>query len=345
MFGDASTEGVGTVIYSVVRQDGGVTTSLVAAKSRLAKKTLTVPRLELVSAHMSANLVTNVKNALVDLPKPHIYGWLDSTVALHWILGNGQYRQFVANRVRKIREQAEIQWRYVPTEENPADVASRGGNITSGNWLTGPEWLADSDRWPENRVAEKSPASEDEAKVIKDVLSLAQEQVNDSDDVFDSLLQRHELRRVLRIQAWVRRFTTNRQRRGPLTSEDLDEVRNWWVKREQTRDSMRPHFHHTKQTLNLVENHQGILECHGRIQGQRPIYLPADSEFTRKLVERYHLETLHGGVLLTMAAVRENYWVPTLRQVVKAIRAKCRGCTRPNNRDSRGRTRSINTLK
>ena len=29
-----------------------------------------------------------------------------------------------------------------------------------------------------------------------------------------------------------------------------------------------------------------------------------------------------------MAAVRENYWVPTLRQVVKAIRAKCYGCKR-----------------
>ena len=44
----------------------------------------------------------NVRNALKDLPEPTIYGWLDSTVALHWILGNGLYRQFVANRVQKI---------------------------------------------------------------------------------------------------------------------------------------------------------------------------------------------------------------------------------------------------
>lgn len=31
-----------------------------------------------------------------------VFGWLDSTVSLHWILGNGQYKQFAVNRVRKI---------------------------------------------------------------------------------------------------------------------------------------------------------------------------------------------------------------------------------------------------
>ena len=96
-FGDASMDGVGAVVYSVVHQEGGVTTSLEAKKSRLAKKSMTVPRLELIRAHMSTNLVINVKNALVELPKPDIYAWLDSTVALDWLLGNGEYKQFVAN--------------------------------------------------------------------------------------------------------------------------------------------------------------------------------------------------------------------------------------------------------
>ena len=124
-FGDASIHGVGAAVYSVVHQQDGVTQTLVTAKSRLAKRSLTIPRLELVAAHMASNLVINVRNTLSDLPPPTIYGWLDSTVALHWILGDGQYRQFVANRVKKIRERPEIQWKYVPTGQNPADVASR----------------------------------------------------------------------------------------------------------------------------------------------------------------------------------------------------------------------------
>ena len=75
-------------MYSVVRQEDGITRTLVVAKARLAKRNLIVPRSELVSTHMATNLVVNVRNALKDLPEPTVYGWLDSTVALHWILGN-----------------------------------------------------------------------------------------------------------------------------------------------------------------------------------------------------------------------------------------------------------------
>ena len=50
--------------------------------------------------------------------------------------------------------------------------------------------------------------------------------------------------------------------------------------------------------------------------------------FTRKLVQKVHCETLHGGVGLTMAAVREQYWVPKLRSLAKSVRSECHGCKR-----------------
>ena len=328
-FGDASTYGVGAAVYSVVRQEDGITQTLVAAKARLAKRELTVPRLELVSAHMATNLVVNVRNALKDLPEPTVYGWLDSTVALHWIVGNGQYRQFVANRVQKIRQHPQIQWRHVPTTDNPADLASRGGQITDAElWWNGPVWLRDPENWPENPVTVKTQTSEEEAKVIREVLGLANEQPKQERNVFDELLERHDLRRTLRIQAWVRRFTTHRARKGPLTSEDIQEAKNWWIRRVQSQDAQKPHFEQTRRELNLVPNADRVLECHGRIQGQYPVYLPAGSLFTRKLVQRIHAETLHGGVSLTMAAIREEYWIPTLRQLVKSVRSACWGCKR-----------------
>lgn len=160
------------------------------------------------------------------------------------------------------------------------------------------------------------------------MLNLANEQPKQERNVFDELLERHDLRRTLRIQVWVRRFTTHRASKGPLTSEDVQESKNWWIRRVQYQDAQKPHFEQTRRELNLVPNADRVLECHGRVQGQYPVYLPADSLFTRKLVQRIHAETLHGGVSLTMAAIREEYWIPTLRQLVKSVRSACWGCKR-----------------
>ena len=54
-FGDASTQGVGAAFYAVVRQQSGNTQPLVFAKARIAKQGFTIPRLELISAHMASN--------------------------------------------------------------------------------------------------------------------------------------------------------------------------------------------------------------------------------------------------------------------------------------------------
>ena len=53
-----------------------------------------------------------------------------TAVVLHWLQGQGEYKQFVQNRVKKIQAHSEISWRHVGTSENPADLASRGGRVT-----------------------------------------------------------------------------------------------------------------------------------------------------------------------------------------------------------------------
>ena len=172
-FGDASGRGVAAAVYAVVRQASGTTQGLVTAKARLAKQGLTIPRLELVAGHMATNLVDNVRCALEGFPVASVRCWLDSTVALHWIRGGGEYRQFVANRVRKIRACEIDEWRHVPTDQNPADLRSRGGSVNSNLWWDGPEWLQRSDAWPPNLVTIASPESKAESKVIREALAAA----------------------------------------------------------------------------------------------------------------------------------------------------------------------------
>lgn len=73
---------------------------------------------------MVTNLVDNVKEALEGLPLRNAHCWLDSAVVRHWIRGDGKYKQFRGNRVRKTKEKKYLQWRHVPTEEDPADVGT-----------------------------------------------------------------------------------------------------------------------------------------------------------------------------------------------------------------------------
>ena len=128
-FGDASGEGLCAAVYTVTKQPSGMTQLLLASKARLAKRGMTIPRLELVAAHMAANMVNNTSKALSHIPHEK-HCWSDSTVALWWIKGEGEYKQFVANRVAKIQAVDGIEWHYVPTADNPADLGSRGGQLT-----------------------------------------------------------------------------------------------------------------------------------------------------------------------------------------------------------------------
>ncbi|XP_069968641.1 uncharacterized protein [Bactrocera oleae] len=62
---------------------------------------------------------------------------------------------FVGNRISEIQDLTKgAHWRHVPTQCNPADVASRGCTVkelVNSIWYTGPKFLYEnSDKWPKN---------------------------------------------------------------------------------------------------------------------------------------------------------------------------------------------------
>ena len=140
-FADVSGKGITAAVYAVVKQPSTLNQGIVAAKTRLGKQGLTIPCRELVSGHMAVKLLSNVQDDLQGLQVTSQHCLLDSSIALHWILRGGDYKQLVANRVRKIREHVEDIWRHVPTENNPTDLASHGELVSKENqlWWRGPE--------------------------------------------------------------------------------------------------------------------------------------------------------------------------------------------------------------
>ena len=101
LFADASNLASSATTIALVKQDAGTVQGLL--KSRISKRNTTMPRLELVAGHMAANKANNVQQALTRWPAASINIWMDSTVALYWLMNPGSnWKVFVANRVRKI---------------------------------------------------------------------------------------------------------------------------------------------------------------------------------------------------------------------------------------------------
>ena len=235
-FGDASGRGVCAAVYAAVKQASGISQGLVAAKSRLAKQGLTVPRLELVSEHMAVNPITNVLQALEGLTlAAKDYCWLDSSFALHWIADKGVYRQFAQNRVTRIQSHLNVLWRHIPSTDNPADLGSRGGSVVGAElWWNGPAWLSEPVKWPDDIMPGPSPESMAERKLQQKVFAV---RVETRDD-FDLVLWKFELRKAVRIGAWVMRFVHNSRNsssktKGPLTTVEVEKCQMFLVKRAQ----------------------------------------------------------------------------------------------------------------
>ena len=105
---------------------------------------------------MAVNVLANVRRALDRFLDVDLHCWLENTVVLYWLQGNGQYKQFVQNRIGKIQQHRNISWHYVPTKENTADLGSREANQLTDQWKFAPQWLPDTDLWPESPVIERT---------------------------------------------------------------------------------------------------------------------------------------------------------------------------------------------
>ena len=75
-----------------------------------------------------------------------------------------------------------------------------------------------------------------------------------------------------------------------------------------------------------LDERVGPLVCHGRVEGELPIYVPYSTE--NRWRSPHVNRTLHGGVSLTMIQVRKRYWILILRRLVRKMRRKCRGYKR-----------------
>lgn len=150
-FSDSSLSAYAACVYlKSITRSGQVYINLVTAKSRLVplRKSLTIPRLELLGNFILSKLVSNVYKALSkEIVISEIYCWTDSKISLAWIQNvNEEFETFIENRVIEIRKNVKPNlWNYCNTKANPADIITRisSSNNFSDNplWWKGPDFI------------------------------------------------------------------------------------------------------------------------------------------------------------------------------------------------------------
>ena len=215
-FADASQFAFGAVSYlRMVDSTDNAYCSFLMGKSRLAHiKPMTVPRLELSAAVLAVQLDETLKSEL-EIPLHQSVFWTDSTTVLQYIRNeSARFHTFVSNRLTVIHEHSEpSQWRYVNSEINPADDASRGLTvdtmIQNSRWLSGPEFLTKEEHlWPRDPSHHQLELSTDDPEVKRDVQTYIQTAITQpTEDVLTKLLHRFSSWDKLRKAfAWLLRF-------------------------------------------------------------------------------------------------------------------------------------------
>ncbi|XP_033313506.1 uncharacterized protein LOC117212664, partial [Bombus bifarius] len=293
-FCDASEKAYGACVYlRTLTINGRAWTQLLTAKSKVAPlKCQTIPRLELSGALLLTSLMSTVQQALSQKITRTIY-WTDSTIVLHWLNTSPHtLKTFVANRVSEIQTKTSIRdWRHVPTDDNPADLISRGQTpeefLRPTIWQHGPAWLYQSEGyWPTWALTPQIEVPEQKGAICLSA--------NPADY---SLLERYSSwPKLIRIIARCLRWRQERNRAAPLTVTELRITHNKLIKLLQN-------IHFSEEIRTLQKDRNAAIK------------------------EHEHKIHMHSGTQATLYAVRQRYWpVDGRSQVWRAIKGCVRCC-------------------
>ena len=360
-FCDGSMTGYGAVSYLRVKTEDGSTevkVRIIMAKSRLTPLNRgalkTVPRIELNSAKLAVMLWSQIMSEL-DVEIDQSYFWSDSTTVLNYVKSeSGRFKTFVANRVDFIRSKTKIeQWRHVPSEDNAADILSRGSKsigrfVGDDSWKYGPSFLSKNENeWPSSTVIKQDPLNNEEMKKIS--ACVVQTKESPTSKLLNSVSNWDKL--VLRVGVFLSlkdHFHTKRDL-TPLTRSDFDrsELEIWRFVQQ----------NHMKETYNTLKNKRclnkrdhlqkltpfidecGIMRVGGRLENsplsysqKHPILLPKNNVLVERYCLKLHKEIGHCGREYLLSELRQKLYVVGATTLAKRISKQCIICRKLNGK-------------
>ncbi|XP_075156671.1 uncharacterized protein LOC142229953 [Haematobia irritans] len=342
-FSDASEKAYCGAIYIRVEcENGEIASNLLMAKTRVAPlRCITIPKLELCGALLMAKLLDSVK---ICCEYERFY-WTDSSIVLGWLQKSPQVlKTFVSNRIAEILRISDVKsWRHVKTEENPADLGTRGSTPQDLQhnllWWHGPPWLKTArEQWSPPRTFE--PTELETKRTSNLHIHIFNEEI---------ITRFSSLPIALRVVCYIYRFI-NRSRKKSITNKitlQAEEIEN--SKRKLIVMSQKLYYPQDYELLlskSPLNNKSSILSLTpyldefgqirigGRLEHadlsfneRHPVLIPDKSHFATLLVRYCHEILLHGEHQVMLRAIRQGYYIPKLRNAIRKCVRTCRTCT------------------
>ena len=356
-FSDASEKAYAACMFLCVYSSSLTKVSLVASKTRVAPaKTISLPKLELCGAVLLVNLMESITKSL-EMEITSYGAWTDSTIVLAWINSPAsRWKTFVANKISTIQStELPIQWYHVPSEQNPADCASRGMSAVQLSefslWWNGPSFLLKTPSPYKENIKEKINTNIcDDPEVKAEEKPTVQMCHSSCTTEVEILKLFSSLNDAIRIAAWCRRFVQNcnphvLSKSGPLSPVELQEAEHLFVKVTQAQ-SFQAEIQCLKTNVDLpmkssirclhpfLDDH-GLLRVGGRLSNSMlpknrkfPILLPRHSRLTEMVIRSRHLRYLHAGPNLIQSMIQREYWILRARDAIRFQIKKCVTCAK-----------------
>lgn len=355
IFTDSSLTAYGACAYlRSIDNDNNVLVKLLCSKGKVAPiKPVTIPRLELCGAVVGARLYKKIVDSLRSRFHRIVF-WTDSTIVLGWLrVPPNLLKTFVQNRTTEIHELTNNNpWRHVRSEDNPADLISRGRHLDALShatvWWEGPAFLHDVNI--EFNVA----SSVNESIELPELKSNITHSLVSSPDAegWFPFTRFSQFNRMKRSAAYILRFVHNaRNNKAPRSGAlELDELRAAEVllARLAQRDSY-PDIYYcllngkslngkpanlTK--LNLFIDSDNIIRVGGRIENsstfsyekKHPILISCKHNFATLLFRYEHRKLLHAPPQLLLFTIRETWWPVGARNLARQTARDCVTCKR-----------------